>query len=135
MYLALWPFALIAALAMSLPSQPPACQLEADVGFVWICRRCVVSPQEDGTLRFGEPPSVAEIAPDGPASRLLRNGDRVLAVDEQPITTAAAAGRLARLRPGDVLSLQIERGAEITNVRLTVGVRCQEPKAPTPRDR
>ena len=65
---------------------------------------------------------VAQVWPGGPAARAgLRNGDVIQAVDGTPIDgTGALNYRIATRRPGEVVTLDVRRGAVRVDARVTV---------------
>lgn len=64
---------------------------------------------------------ILEVAPDVPAAALLRPGDRLLALDDDPIADPAAiAAALRRRRAGDRLRVLFARDREIRAVELVL---------------
>ncbi len=56
---------------------------------------------------------VTEVLPSSPAARVLRRGDRLVQIDRQPVRDVDQVQRiLGAKRPGEVVSLRIERVAE-----------------------
>lgn len=66
------------------------------------------------------PPVVGSLQPGGVAEKAgLKPGDRILAVDGQPVTYWQDFERLVRARPGMAIELQLEAGTERRVLRLT----------------
>lgn len=67
------------------------------------------------------PPVLGEILPEGSAARAgLRSGDRVLAADGNPIATWPEWVAYVRARPGEVVSVDVERAGARLTVELPV---------------
>lgn len=72
-------------------------------------------------LRTGEGLAVLQVDPRGPASGTLEDGDVLIAVDNQPMTTARLKALVARINKGSrsaAISLVIQRGGERFVLRL-----------------
>ncbi|EKZ95651.1 zinc metallopeptidase [Cupriavidus sp. HMR-1] len=80
-------------------------------------------PEQDplavlGLALKGGPVTITEIVPDSAAQRAgLKAGDRVVAWDGQPLTQASALIRGVRARPGQEVTLGIERAGERMDVK------------------
>ena len=73
------------------------------------------------------PPTVSLVHDGGPAAAAgIRVGDVLLDVNGAPFASRAAGRSLGQLRPGDVISIRVRRGAETRTVTLTA-------RAPRPR--
>lgn len=73
-------------------------------------------------LPGGGPPVIASIAPDSPAARAgLRTGDRIRALDDEPVGDAAGLARLLEaVSPGEVVRLDVlSREGREAALRLT----------------
>lgn len=68
---------------------------------------------------------VTEVASDGPAARAgLRRGDVLLSADSAPLSgSAGLVGPLVGKRPGDRISLLVQREGSQFSAELTVGAR------------
>jgi len=65
------------------------------------------------------PPVIGQLMPDSPAQRAgLRGGDRVRAVDGQPVALWEELVRKVRASPGRDLSLRIERAGQYLDIRV-----------------
>lgn len=75
---------------------------------------------------------IAGLVPDGPADRAgAKVGDILLAIDGKPITNPRTMlDTVAKLHPGDTVSMRLRRGSRAIEVRLAVGKR---PKPVPPR--
>jgi S1-C subfamily serine protease len=62
-----------------------------------------------------------------PAAGQIAEGDVLVAIDGEPITTRDGGARLARVRPNDDVDLHIRRGNTELNVRLHAGATCDRP--------
>lgn len=85
---------------------------EIDFGLELSCGQCGWVRRE-GQLRFEteSPPAVLTLVPGGPGAEAgLLVGDRLVAIDDLPITSPEAAVRLGAARPGEALRITVERG-------------------------
>lgn len=101
----------------------------ADLGFRWLhCSTggpCWQSDSDtDRWYDLANVPRVRMVTPGGPAAGVLRDGDAILSIEDEPTTSIAGGRLLARLQPGRRVRLLIERGGERRMVRLTAGRRC-----------
>ncbi len=78
-----------------------------------------------GGVKDTERPIIASIAPDGPARKAgIEVGDLVLACDGTAIKTfAELREQVEQSMPGDVIVLRVQRGEQILQLPVTVGVR------------
>jgi len=68
------------------------------------------------------PPVMDEITPDGSADRSgLRSGDRVVSADGEPVNSWFGWVEYIRERPGQTVSVVVERGGLERTVELTIG--------------
>ena len=82
-------------------------------------------------LRFDTEPRISGVRSDGPAAGQLRDGDLLVALGGQPITTPEAAQRLSEIKPGEQVRLSIRRDGQVQDVTVTAGRRCiPHPPAP-----
>lgn len=79
-------------------------------------------PVKEGALITG-------VLQDGPASKGgMRPGDVVVAVAGQPVAnTAELLNRVAALKPGSEAAIDLQRGSQAVQVKLTVGQRPRQP--------
>lgn len=92
------------------------------------CVRCGWFRRPGGALRFrtAGPVRVEAVERSGPGERAgFRTGDTIVAVDGEPIGSAAAARRLGALEPGDDVVFGVRRGTR--ELRLTVRAGAGEP--------
>jgi hypothetical protein len=136
--------AVIAALALSgtcaagasaqTPSTTPPCpsgQTEADLGFSGTeCVNCIVH----GRRALGQPqieflaePTLRTIRPNGPADGKLQDGDVLVAVDGELITTRAGNLRYAQIQPGRAVRFTVRRNGQTRDVEIVPGTRCVAP--------
>lgn len=74
------------------------------------------------TLRVGQ------VGEGAPAEGILEAGDLIVAVDDQPMTTAGQVQRaVGEVRPGEPVTLTVARGATEESVEVVVGARPGEP--------
>jgi serine protease Do len=89
-----------------------------------------VTPDLADSLGMGksEGALVAQTSPGGPSDRAgLRSGDVILRIDGRPVTSADdLTRRVALVRPGETVSLQILRDGRLQSVGLSSGVRPSE---------
>jgi hypothetical protein len=95
----------------------------APVGFVGIsgvvCANCVFSyPGEGRPSLFATEPRISNIAANSPAASALRVGDILVSVDNKLITTIAGGMRLANLKPGETVVLEVRRRGEVSRHKL-----------------
>ena len=87
-------------------------------------------------LVFEQEPRIRSVRSDGPAAGQLRDGDLLVALDGEPITTPEAATRYSRIRSGDTVRLTVRRDSRLADVIITAGSRCvpfpPSPPAPPP---
>lgn len=91
---------------------------------------CTVNVRRgDGyTHDFSTEPHVWELDPSGPAARVLREGDQLLAIDGVLITTPSGGRRLASLRAGVPVRLRIRRDDAEMEVRVVPAAGCNTPR-------
>ena len=79
-------------------------------------------------------PRISGVRPDGPAARLLRDGDVLVAIEGESVRTAAASRRYGAARNGEATRLRVRRDGREIDVTITPGVRCVPfpPAPPTP---
>lgn len=66
------------------------------------------------------PPVVGEVVPDGVADKAgLRPGDRILAADGEAVASWAEWVQIIRAHAGEGIPLEVERGAQVLEVRVT----------------
>ncbi len=66
--------------------------------------------------RFSVEPRVWDLS--SPASRSLKDGDALVAIDGALVTTREGGRRLANVRPGAAVTLRVRRGDEELEVRI-----------------
>jgi hypothetical protein len=105
----------------------------ADLGFNDMNGPISISQRNEERPRFefeGEP-VIGGIR--GPGAGRLRDGDVLVAVDGQLITTAEGGRRYSAIDPGDRVRLSVRRGGRVQDVTVVAGIRCQRrPTPPTP---
>lgn len=79
------------------------------------------------THDFSTEPRVWRLDPAGPSAGVLREGDQILAIDGALITTRDGGRRLANLRAGVPVALQIRRGGAEMRVSVTPRPGCNTP--------
>ncbi|HYR09201.1 MAG TPA: PDZ domain-containing protein, partial [Longimicrobium sp.] len=111
-------------------------RIQADLGFDQLGGSIGVHQENDErpVWEFGGEPVISQVRENGPAAGgRLRDGDAIVAVDGQLITTAEGGRRFSAIDPGDQVRLSIRRGGRVQDVTLRVGSRCQRrPTPPTP---
>lgn len=82
-----------------------------------------------GGTKDEEPPVIASIETGGPAFNAgLQVGDLVLACDGTSILTFAdLRHHVEQSMPGDTITLKVQRGEQILQIHITVGIRDQNP--------
>ncbi len=110
------------------PAQETGCrgQIEAELGFSSLTfsqGRTMIGKNGEFTL-FGTEPILSGIDRGGVAAGRLEEGDALVAVDGQLITTRAGALRYAGIRPGIPVLLTVRRGGRNLEVRIVPGSQC-----------
>lgn len=84
---------------------------------------------ENFKLPIREGALITGVLQDGPASKGgMRPGDVVTAVGGRPVTnTAELLNRVAALKPGSEAAIDVQRGSQSVQVKLTVGQRPRQP--------
>jgi hypothetical protein len=136
--------ALVAAMACAAPAAAQqvgqACEngrgrVVADLGFDELSGPLGISQHNDQrpVWEFRGEPVIDEVRGNGPATGRLRDGDAIVAVDGQLITTAEGGRRFSAIDPGDQVRLSIRRGGRVQDITVRAGSRCQRrPTPPTP---
>ncbi|HET7461682.1 MAG TPA: PDZ domain-containing protein [Longimicrobium sp.] len=93
------------------------------------CSHCMIeySPAHR-RYRFGTEPRLGGIH--GPGEGRLREGDVLVALDGQLITTDRAGDRLANIRRGERVRVTVRRGGQVRDVDVVAGERCIRPPVP-----
>lgn len=125
--LALIAAALLAA-ATRAPAQETGCrgQVAAELGFsslTFTQGQTYVGKNGDFIL-FGTEPTLSGVDRQGVAAGRLQDGDALVAVDRELITTRAGALRYARIRPGTPVLLTVRRGGRNLDVTIVPGSQC-----------
>ncbi|HEX8694355.1 MAG TPA: PDZ domain-containing protein [Longimicrobium sp.] len=105
-----------------------------DLGYGTIsCSHCHMSFDDNGpvSFEFNSEPRIGDITDVGEGR--LREGDVLVAVDGQLITTAEGGRRLAAVRRGETVRLSVRREGRVHDVTVRAGERCMDhPRAPRP---
>ena len=80
---------------------------------------------QDAVDLFNVEPALWQIK--GAAKGLIRDGDLLVAIDGNPITTRAAGTRLATIRPDEHAKLRVRRDGREHFVQLTAFASCERP--------
>jgi len=98
-----------------------------DLGIAGFECNCTFASLPDGTRYwvFRSEPTVLRTREGGPAARLLRSGDAIVAINGSLITTREAGRRFANLRAGERVTLTIRRDGGIQRVELVAEGRCE----------
>jgi hypothetical protein len=130
--------ALVAAMVWIGPAAAQRCHggiVVPDLGFDGLSGALSISQNNDDrpVFEFGGEPVISEVRGNGPAAGRLRDGDAIVAVDGQLITTREGGRRYSAIDPGDLVRLSIRRGGRVQDVSLRTGARCLPmPEAPAP---
>jgi hypothetical protein len=81
-------------------------------------------------IQFEGEPRIGGVRANGPAAGRLRDGDVIVAIDGQLITTRSAGLRYSAVDPGDQVRLSVRRGGRVQDVTITAGSRCMVPPTP-----
>jgi hypothetical protein len=104
----------------------------ADLGFEQLRGPISFSHRDDERprLEFSGEPTIQSVRGNGPGAGRLRDGDVIVAIDGQLITTADGGRRYSAIDPGDRVRLSVRRDGRVQDVTVVAGIRCQ--RAPTP---
>ncbi len=84
-----------------------------------LCSNCYVAyPGEGRPSLFSVEPRIASVANNSPAAAVLREGDVLVGIDDNLITTHAAGQRLANLKPGEAVWVEVRRNGELLRYRF-----------------
>ena len=127
--------AALLALPAAAPGQGGTCGRNGgtrvpDLGFTTIsCEHCTIdqSPRHV-SYRFGTEPRVGGISAAGRGK--LREGDVLVAVNGDLITTEEASDRLSSTRRGERVRLTVRRAGRTQNVDVVAGEHCIDPPTP-----
>lgn len=91
----------------------------------WLGIDVEVLVNRDGTGLLRQALVVSALAPEGPAARAgMQVGDVISAIEGETVTDGRVAmHRIARLRPGEVVSITVERGSSAIQLQTVVGSR------------
>lgn len=92
------------------------------------CSGCAYRTDELTKTRdwnFDSEPRILGIEMGGPADGTLEEGDWIVSIDGNLITTVAGARRWSSLRPGERISLKVRREDGTRMVEMVVGARCR----------
>jgi len=107
----------------------PDAVLSGDLGYTGTeCRGCSMTGkhiQGEPDIEFDGEPVLTGITKGGPADGKLEEGDVLVAVDGEPITTRAGAMRLSWLKPGESVRLTIRRQGTLVDVEIITAARCR----------
>jgi serine protease Do len=95
--------------------------------FQCVRANCLVAGRNsrDSVHVFNVEPSLWQMT--GPARRVLREGDVLVAIDGHPITTRAGGARLATLGPSVRTALLVRRDGRELTVAMTTVASCRRP--------
>lgn len=125
------PYLIAAAVMGALPHETQtSCDGESARSHLGVAIACDCTVNRNPSVErpwiFRGPIHVVSVDATGPAAGVLAAGDRIIAVDDVPITDAAAAARLALLRPGASVRLTVQRGERTLVVPLTTSSICRD---------
>ena len=100
-----------------------SCAGSEPVGWLGItgltCSNCVFSyPGQGRPSLFSTEPRITAVSGNSPAAGSLRSGDVLVSIDDNLITTHAGGLRLANLKPGESVALEVRRNGEVVRHRL-----------------
>jgi hypothetical protein len=128
-----------AALELATPSAASAqtvrreCTPTASLGISrWVVHDGKIITRNDGTTRyeFRTEPIISGVRKGGPADGRLREGDVLVRVDGDLVTTPAGWNRLGDLRQGQRVVLTVRRHDREVQAPIDVGRECRPPRAP-----
>ena len=128
--------ALLAAVAAAAPGDAQQCPRgyirQADLGFDNLSGGPMRFEWRNGRTihQFDAEPRISGVRDGGPAEGRLRDGDVIVAVDGQLITSGAGGRRYSDIDPGDEVRLSVRRGGRVQDVTVRAGARCLRPPTP-----
>lgn len=81
----------------------------------------------DAGFEFTNEPRLRDIDPTGPSAKVLVDGDVLVAVGGEPVTTPSAGRKLANLGIGDSVRLTVRRRGILTDVAIVARAGCSDP--------
>jgi membrane-associated protease RseP (regulator of RpoE activity) len=124
-----------ATAATAAPAMGQRCVRVADLGFDQVGGSINISQHNDQrpVFEFGGEPVIEGVRENGPGAGRLREGDAIVAIDGQLITTREGGRRYTAVNPGDLVRLSIRRGGRVQEVQVRAGERCMRmPRPPAP---
>ena len=107
----------------------PGQAVSGDLGYTGTeCHGCTISGKHlvgEPDMEFEAEPILSGIREDGPAAGKLMEGDVLVAIDGQAITTREAAVHLSWLKPREPVQLTVRRNSVLTNVQINPAARCR----------
>lgn len=125
------------ALGQAPEASCPADRWEGWLGISGLsCSRCSIYTLSATRKRwsFATEPRVTAVDEDGPASDILRAGDRLVGVDGHLITSRAGGERFGAVRPGERITLRFRRGDRVRSATVTAAGRCLPAELPEDPD-
>jgi S1-C subfamily serine protease len=107
----------------------PGQAVSGDLGYTGTaCHGCTISGKHlvgEPDMEFEAEPVLSGIRKDGPAAGRLMEGDVLVAIDGQAITTREAAVHLSWLKPNEPVRLTVRRNGILTDVEINPALRCR----------
>lgn len=120
----------------------PGQAVSGDLGYTGTeCHGCTISGKHlagEPDIEFAAEPVLSGIRKDGPADGKLQEGDLLVAIDGQAITTREAAVHLSWLKPNDPVRLTVRRFGVLVELEIRPAPRCRpvtQPHVPALIDR
>lgn len=112
----------------------PGQAVSGDLGYTGTeCHGCTISGKHlagEPDMEFAAEPVLSGIRKDGPADGKLQEGDLLVAIDGQAITTREAAVHLSWLKPNDPVRLTVRRLGVLVDVEIRPAPRCRRVSQP-----
>ena len=100
----------------------PGQAVSGDLGYTGTeCHGCTISGKHlagEPDMEFAAEPVLSGIRKDGPADGKLQEGDLLVAIDGQAITTREAAVQLSWLKPNEPVRLTVHGSASTRRVEI-----------------
>jgi S1-C subfamily serine protease len=107
----------------------PGQAVSGDLGYAGTeCHGCTISGKHlagEPDIEFAAEPVLSGIRKDGPADGKLQEGDLLVAIDGQAITTREAAVHLSWLKPNFPVRLTVRRLGVLVDVEIRPAPRCR----------
>jgi membrane-associated protease RseP (regulator of RpoE activity) len=94
------------------------------------CERCrFITEDGDSRAVFFTEPTILALDPEKPSSRVLRDGDVIVAIGGEPITTTRGSARFSNLQAESTVDIRVRRDGRLLDLTVPTGSVCPSPAA------